>query len=184
MRQERQSGWHGEFAAGMRAFCARVRGIRQIRSQEMRTLHTCSRNTTNSQPGGAYFEHMFEKYAEFAARRRVLCTRVREIRRIRSHEARTLHTSFRLQRRVVPVWAKSGRKVALCQLQLCIKRTAHKPAVLASRTSVWLVRRICSRDARTLRTCTRNTANSQPGGAYFAHVFEKYDEFTTGRRVL
>ena len=47
-------------------------------------LHTCSRNTTNLQPGSTYFAHVFEKYNESAARKRVLCTRAREIRRFRS----------------------------------------------------------------------------------------------------
>ena len=46
-------------------FCTRVREIRQICSQEARTLHTCSRNTTNLQPGSAYFAHVLEKYDDF-----------------------------------------------------------------------------------------------------------------------
>ena len=74
--------------------------------------YTCSRNTTNLLPGRAYFAHVVEKYDDLAvdpvglaawlaewwlarARRRVLCTRVREIRQIRSKEARTVHTCSR-----------------------------------------------------------------------------------------
>ena len=47
-------------------------------------LHTCSRNITNSQPGSAYFAYVFEKYVKFPAMKRIVCTRVREIRRFRS----------------------------------------------------------------------------------------------------
>ena len=42
-----------------------------------------------------HFAHVFEKYDKFAARKHVLCTRVREIQRICSQEARTLHTCSR-----------------------------------------------------------------------------------------
>ena len=48
------------------------------------TFHTCSRNTTNSEIQRLHFAHVFEKYDEFANLAAVLCTLVREIRRIRS----------------------------------------------------------------------------------------------------
>ena len=52
--------------ARRRVLCTRVRGIRRIRSQNARTLHTCSRIKTKSQPGGAYFAYVFGNYDGFA----------------------------------------------------------------------------------------------------------------------
>ena len=52
------ANWH-TLAARKRALSTCVREIQQIRTHEARTFHTSSRNTTSSQPGGAYFTHMF-----------------------------------------------------------------------------------------------------------------------------
>jgi hypothetical protein len=59
------------------------------------TLHTCSRNTTNSGLERRHFAHVFWKYDEFGARAPARCTRVREIRRIRRSSGCTLHTCSR-----------------------------------------------------------------------------------------
>ena len=40
-----------------------------------------------------------------------------------------------------------------------------------------------SRTAATAQKCSRNTTNSKPRGAYFAHVFEKYNDFKVCRKV-
>ena len=94
---------YDEFGARAAALCTHVRGILRIRSSNGRTLHTCSRNTTNSKLERLHFAHVFEKYNEFgdpAAAVRLhfahvprtsiclacwlaaFCTHVREIQRI------------------------------------------------------------------------------------------------------
>ena len=59
------------------------------------TLHTCSRNTTNSELKPQHFAHVFAKYDECGAQAAALCTRVREIRRIRRSSGCTLRTCSR-----------------------------------------------------------------------------------------
>ena len=73
---------YSEFGDPAAAICTRVRGIRRIRSSSGSALHTCSRNTTNSELKRLHFAHVFEKYDEFGARAPVLCTRVREIQQL------------------------------------------------------------------------------------------------------
>ena len=79
-------------ACWLAALCTRVPKIRGIRRSSGCTLHTCLRNTTNSEIQRLYFAHVFEEYDEFGARTAALCTRVQRIRRIRSSNGSTLHT--------------------------------------------------------------------------------------------
>ena len=156
---------YGKFAPRRRVLCTRVREIRRIRNREARTLNTCSRNTTNLLPGGAYFAHVFEKYDESAAIRRVLCTRVREIRRIYSRAVRTLHTWPRNTTNSQPGDGYFAHVFEKYDESATIRR------VLCTR--VREIQRICSRVARTLHTCSGNTTNSKPGCAYLTHMFWK-----------
>ena len=74
------------------ALCTRVRIIRRIWSSNGCTLHTCSRNTANSEIQRLHFAHVFEEYDEFGDPAAVPCTHVRRIRRIYSSNGSTLHT--------------------------------------------------------------------------------------------
>ena len=109
---------------------------------------------------GQHFADMFEKGAKFAAE--------------------GVGGSTEFQSGVVLVWAKSCPKATLCQLQLCIKRTAPQtrvPEVHNLDPSGLLA-------GCTLRTCSRNTTNSEIQRLHFAHVFEEYDEFGDPAAVL
>ena len=110
----------------------RVREIRRIRSSSGCKLHTCprntidlnsvlrtcSRNTTNSDIERQHCAHVFAKYNEFGFQAAAICTRVREIRRIRSSSGCILHT-----------WSRNTtNSAALCTRVREIRRFGAEPA--------------------------------------------------------
>ena len=102
---------------------------------------------------------MFAKYDKFGYRTAALCTRVREIQRIRSSSGCNLHTCPRNTIDLNSV----RRKVAIKAAAFCT-RVREIPQIRISNGS-------------TLHTCSRNKSNSDIERQHFAHVFEKYDEF-------
>ena len=95
-------------------------------------LHTCSRNTTNSDIERQHFAHVLEKDEQFGYRTATLCTRVREIRRIRSSSGCTLHT-----------WSRNTTNSELKRLHFA--HVVEKYYKFGS----------------TLHTCSRNTIRSK-----------------------
>ena len=114
-------------ACWLAALCTRVREIQRIRRSSGCTLHTCSRNTTNSEIKRLHFAHVVEEYDEFEARTAALCTRVREQSQVRHPERRTLHTCSKTEPSSSPGWLQfahvfeNGAKFAAGRAALCTR---------------------------------------------------------------
>ena len=112
---------------------------REVGGARRRTLHTCSRTEPSSPPEGPHFAHAFENGAKFAAGRAAL-----------------------------PHVFENGAKFATRSAALCI-RVRERDQVRHP-------------EGRTLHTCSKTEPTSPPGGPHFAHVFEKGAKFAAGRQ--